>query len=51
VSGQIPLDPKTKELVVGGMEAQVHQVFENLKAIVVAAGAPASTMWSRPRSF
>ena len=39
VSGQIPLDPKTKELVPGDAEAQVRQVFENLKAIVVAAGA------------
>jgi len=39
VSGQIPLDPKTKELVAGDIEAQVRQVFENLKAIVAAAGA------------
>src|SRR5882672_519602 len=39
VSGQIPLDPATKELVKGDMEAQVRQVFDNLKAIVVAAGA------------
>ena len=39
VSGQIPLDPKTKELVEGDMEAQVRQVFDNLKAIVTAAGA------------
>jgi reactive intermediate/imine deaminase len=39
VSGQIPLDPATKEMVTGGIEAQVRQVFENLKAIVVAAGA------------
>lgn len=39
VSGQIPLDPKTKELVEGGMEAQVRQVFANLKAVVTAAGA------------
>jgi reactive intermediate/imine deaminase len=39
VSGQIPLDPKTKELVDGGIEAQVHQVFKNLEAIVKAAGA------------
>ncbi len=38
VSGQIPLDPKTKELVPGGIEEQVHQVFRNLKAIVTAAG-------------
>jgi reactive intermediate/imine deaminase len=39
VSGQIPLDPTTKELVKGDVEAQVRQVFENLKAIVTAAGA------------
>lgn len=39
VSGQIPLDPRTKELVQGDVEAQVRQVFENLKAIVAAAGA------------
>ncbi len=39
VSGQIPLDPKTKEMVPGDIEAQVRQVFENLKAIVTAAGA------------
>jgi reactive intermediate/imine deaminase len=39
VSGQIPLDPETQELVQGDVEAQVRQVFENLKAIVAAAGA------------
>jgi reactive intermediate/imine deaminase len=39
VSGQIPLDPKTKELVSPEIEPQVRQVFENLKAIVSAAGA------------
>jgi reactive intermediate/imine deaminase len=39
VSGQIPLDPATKELVGGDIEAQVRRVFENLKAIVLAAGA------------
>ena len=39
VSGQIPLDPKTQELVKGDMEAQVRQVFANLKAVVTAAGA------------
>jgi reactive intermediate/imine deaminase len=39
VSGQIPLDPATKELVRGDIEAQTRQVFENLKIIVVAAGA------------
>ena len=39
VSGQIPLDPATKELVKGDIEAQTRQVFENLKAIAAAAGA------------
>jgi reactive intermediate/imine deaminase len=39
VSGQIPLDPATKELVAGGIDAQIHQVFKNLRAIVTAAGA------------
>ena len=39
VSGQIPLDPRTKELVPGDVEAQTRQVFDNLKAIVIAAGA------------
>jgi reactive intermediate/imine deaminase len=39
ISGQIPLDPRTKELVTGDMEAQTRRVFDNLKAIVVAAGA------------
>ena len=39
VSGQIPLDPFTQELVKGDIEAQIRQVFDNLKAIVVASGA------------
>ena len=39
VSGQIPLDPSTKEMVKGDIEAQIRRVFDNLKAIVVAAGA------------
>jgi reactive intermediate/imine deaminase len=39
VSGQIPLDPATKELVGGGMDAQARQTFGNLAAIVTAAGA------------
>jgi reactive intermediate/imine deaminase len=38
VSGQIPLDPATGELVSGDMEAQVRRVFENLKAIAMAGG-------------
>jgi len=39
VSGQIPLDPATQSMVVGDIEVQVRRVFENLKAIVIAAGA------------
>ena len=38
MSGQIPLDPKTMQLV-EGIEAQTHQVFRNLRAVAVAAGA------------
>lgn len=38
VSGQIPLDPATKELVQGGIEAEIHQAFKNMQAIVGAAG-------------
>ena len=39
VSGQIPLDPATKEMVSGDIEAQIRRVFDNIKAIVTAAGA------------
>lgn len=38
VSGQIPLDPIKGELVQGDMEAQIRRVFDNLAAIVQAAG-------------
>jgi len=38
LSGQIPLDPKTMELVPGDMEAQIRRVFDNLKAVAEAAG-------------
>jgi reactive intermediate/imine deaminase len=38
LSGQIPLDPATGELVKGDIEAQVRRVFENLKAVTTAAG-------------
>ena len=39
VSGQVPLDPATGELLSGDMERQIHRVFDNLKAIVAAGGA------------
>lgn len=38
ISGQIPLDPQSMELVEGGIEAQIRQVFENLSALCTAAG-------------
>lgn len=38
LSGQIPLDPETMELVAGGMEAQIRRVFDNLAAVASAAG-------------
>jgi reactive intermediate/imine deaminase len=39
VSGQIPLDPKTGQLISGDIEAEIRRVFDNLKAIAAAAGA------------
>ena len=39
LSGQIPLDPKTMEVVPGDIEQHIVQVFENLKAVADAAGA------------
>lgn len=38
-SGQIPLDPATGELVAGDIDAQARRVFENLRAVIQAAGA------------
>ncbi|GMR14820.1 MAG: RidA family protein [Gammaproteobacteria bacterium] len=37
VSGQIPLDPASMEMVAGSIEAQITQVFDNLSAICKAA--------------
>lgn len=38
MSGQIPLDPASMELVTGGIEASIRQVFNNLTAVAEAAG-------------
>ncbi|HWR41531.1 RidA family protein [Sporomusa sp.] len=38
VSGQIPLDPITGQIVYGGIENQTHQVLANLKAILEREG-------------
>ena len=44
LSGQIGLDPKTMTLVEGGVEAQAHQVFKNLRAVAKAAGGSLDDM-------
>ncbi len=38
LSGQIPLHPETMELVPGGRDAEIEQVFSNLGAVCAAAG-------------
>jgi reactive intermediate/imine deaminase len=38
MSGQIPLDPATMNVVEGDFEARARQVFDNLKAVATAAG-------------
>lgn len=37
-SGQIPIDPKTGNLVEGGIQEQTKQACENLKAVLAASG-------------
>lgn len=39
VSGQIPLDPATGEMVRGGIDVQTARVLDNLQAILMAAGS------------
>jgi 2-iminobutanoate/2-iminopropanoate deaminase len=39
LSGQIPLDPKTGELVKGTIEEETRRVMENLKAVLQAGAA------------
>ena len=39
ISGQIPLDPETMEVVGGDMETKIRRVFDNLSAVADAAGA------------
>ena len=38
ISGQIPLDPASMEVVAGGTEAQITRVFDNLSAVAEASG-------------
>ena len=39
VSGQVPVDPKTGEVVEGGIEEQTRQTIENIRAILEAGGS------------
>ena len=38
-AGQIPLDPKTGDIVEGGIAEQTHQVLKNLQAVLKEAGS------------
>jgi 2-iminobutanoate/2-iminopropanoate deaminase len=38
ISGQIPIDPHTGELISGGIAAQTKQVLQNLQAVLTAVG-------------
>ena len=38
-SGQVPVDPETGQLVLGGIETQTRRVLDNIKAIVEDAGS------------
>jgi 2-iminobutanoate/2-iminopropanoate deaminase len=38
LSGQIPLDPRSGELVTGSIQVQTERVLENMKAVLQAAG-------------
>ena len=38
ISGQVPLDPQTMKVVVGGIEEQTEQVLKNIGAILKEAG-------------
>ena len=44
LSGQIPLVPETMEIVDGGIENEIHQVFQNLTAVCQEAGGDLSNI-------
>jgi 2-iminobutanoate/2-iminopropanoate deaminase len=44
VSGQVPSDPKTGDLVSGDIKAQTRQVLENIGTLLEAAGLPYSAV-------
>ena len=44
ISGQVPLDPATGEVVEGDITVQTHRVLDNVKAILTEAGADSSNV-------
>jgi len=42
VSGQLPIDPESGELVTGSIGDMTHQIFKNIQAVAQAAGADLS---------
>ena len=44
ISGQIPLDPTSMEVVEGGIEAEIRRVLDNLQAVAEAAGGSLSDL-------
>ena len=44
LSGQIPLVPETMEIIDGGIENEIHQVFKNLTAVCQEAGGDLSNI-------
>lgn len=44
ISGQVPVNPATGELVVGGVREQTTQCFSNIKAILAEAGLTADNV-------
>ena len=42
VSGQLPIDPATRQIVPGGIEEQARQTIENVKQILLASGSDLS---------
>ncbi len=38
VSGQIPIDPETGTVIIGGVEAGTHRVMKNIESILTTAG-------------
>ncbi len=44
LSGQIPLDPQTMELIEGDISAHIRQVFDNLNAVCAASGGDLSNI-------